>query len=215
MPTNTALNSQAQSSKAEHVFVIEDDDGMRHTIQVTLELLGYVVHAFRDPREFLAIDFLEAPAVVITDMRMLSMSGIELQAELLARGQNIPIVFVSGQSSLEQGLMAMKQGALEFLVKPFSREELIKAVVKGIAQDIERLQALNRSEKVALLLKTLTKSELEVFKLLEKGFNNQEIVQATGLTLYTTKNYKAKVMQKLGIKSLAELLRLKESPLII
>ena len=210
MPTNKALNSQTQSSKAEHVFVIEDDDGMRHTIQVILKLLDYVVHAFKDPNEFLAIDFLEAPAVVITDMKMPSMTGIELQAELLARGQNIPIVFVSGQSSLEQGLMAMKQGALEFLVKPFSREDLIKAVVKGIAKDMERLQALNRSEKVALLLKTLTKSELEVFKLLEKGFNNQEIVQATGLTLYTAKNYKAKVMQKMGVKSLAELLRLKE-----
>ncbi|ANI99930.1 hypothetical protein A8O14_07520 [Polynucleobacter wuianus] len=210
MSPNPSSIKQSQSDRLEHVFLIEDDDGMRNTIQVTLELLGYVVHSFNDPREFLAMDFIEAPSVVITDMRMPNMSGIELQSELSTRGLNIPIVFVSGQSTLEQGLTAMKQGATEFLVKPFSREDLIKAVVNGIGQDLSRLRSLNKAEKVSHLLKMLTKSELDVFKLLEKGFNNQEIVQATGLTLYTVKNYKTKVMQKLGVKSLSELMSLNE-----
>jgi two-component system response regulator FixJ len=207
MQPEFTVQNVSQGHVAEHVFVIDDDEGMRNTIRITLELLGYVVHAFEDPRSFLENDLIQAPAVVITDMRMPGMTGVDLQAELLARGRNIPLVFVSGQSSLEQGLVAMKQGALEFLIKPFSREDLIRAVVKGIAQDVKRLQSLNNQEKLALNLKNLTNSELEIYKLLLKGYNNNELVQATGLTLYTAKNYKAKVMQKMGVKSLAELMR--------
>jgi FixJ family two-component response regulator len=137
MSENLSAVKQIRNSELGCVYITEDDDGMRNSIQTALTLLGYKVSAYKNPLDFLALDVLDAPAVLITDMRMPDISGIDLQEALAKRGNHIPIIYVSGQSTLEQCLRAMKQGALDFLLKPFSREDLIKAVVKGMDADLK------------------------------------------------------------------------------
>ncbi|MDH6303340.1 FixJ family two-component response regulator, partial [Polynucleobacter sphagniphilus] len=112
-----------------HVFLIEDDASMRATLTSLLEFLGYRVYPFASAIEFLKIPLHVAPAVVITDMRMPDMTGVELQAELIKRGREVPIIFISAESTVAQSITAMKQGAIEFLVKPFERDALLDAVI--------------------------------------------------------------------------------------
>ena len=111
MSSNITQHAIQNSSK--HIFLIDDDESMRVTLKGMLEFLGYQVHVFESAIEFLKISINIAPVVVITDMRMPDMSGLELQAELLKRGRQIPIIFISGESTLPQTISAMKQGAIE------------------------------------------------------------------------------------------------------
>ena len=111
-----------------HVFVIEDDESLCKLIKIMLSKLGYSVHVYGN-----AVDFLKAIpdvslSIIISDMKMPMLSGIELQIELDRQGRSMPMIFISGEASVGQSIIAMKQGALEFLIKPFKNEELIAAV---------------------------------------------------------------------------------------
>ncbi|WP_143070644.1 response regulator transcription factor, partial [Polynucleobacter sp. QLW-P1DATA-2] len=149
-----------------------------------------------------------APAVLITDMRMPKQSGVELQSELISKGHKIPIIFISGESSDEQIIAALKSGAVDFLLKPFSREALLGAVAKAIEQDAIAMQDLIRKAQLSEALKTLSPRERQVFELLAKGYGNKELVNALGISLPTVKEYKSEVMYKLRLRSLAELISL-------
>jgi two-component system response regulator TtrR len=194
----------------QHIFVIEDDESMRETLCGILKFLGYQVHAFSSPLAFLRNAIQVAPAVVITDMRMPDMTGVELQAELLKRGRPVPIIFISAESTVPQTITAMKQGAIEFLLKPFEREQLMEAVIRGLNQDAIEMHA--HLERLALeeSLKTLTPRTRQVFDLLSLGFNNAEIMAKMGISLDTAKQYKSEVMRKLGLRSMSQLLALKQ-----
>ena len=134
-------------------------------------------------------------------MRLPDLSGVELYKALINQGENIPIIFISGESSVQQGIDAMKQGAIEFLVKPFNINDLIKAIEKAARIEHKRVN-------LKTLLKSLSPREKEVFHLLIQGLNNSELMKKINISLPTTKQYKSEVMRKLGVKSLSELISL-------
>lgn len=203
------LISHPNVNGSKHVYLIDDDDSMLKIISSILGFLGYEVHVFSSGIDFLDHSVNGAPAVIITDMRMPDMNGVELQAELIKRGRQIPIIFISGQSTVPQTISAMKQGAIDFLVKPFDRDQLLLAVVRGLEQDAVNMRTY--IERVALEegLKALSPREREVFELLSLGFNNAQIQEKLNISLPTTKQYKSEVMRKLNLRSLAQLIALK------
>jgi FixJ family two-component response regulator len=203
------MHYQNSSSASKYIFLIEDDDSMRKALSGMLELVGYQVTAFSSASDFLKVSIQVAPAVIITDMRMPDMSGVELQAELVQRGRAIPIIFISGESTVQQTVTAMKQGAIEFLVKPFERDELLSAVIRGLEQDTLHMHQYVEKKTLEEGLKTLAPREREVFELLSLGLNSAEIQEKLQISLPTTKQYKSEVMRKLNLRSLSQLIALR------
>ena len=194
-----------------YVFLVEDDDGLRHDLEATLSFMGYTVYSYANPETFLNEYKPLAPAVLVTDMRMPKKSGVELQAEMLSKGHKLPIIFISGESLDEQIVRAFKNGASDFLLKPFSREVLLASVAKAIEQDSIEMQELIRKNQLSEALKTLSPRERQVFDLLAKGYGNKELVEVLGVALSTAKEYKSEVMYKLRLRSLSELISLNTS----
>jgi len=191
-----------------HVYVIDDDADVLRVLVSVISEAGYLVKSFSNVDDFLVMSNLDAPAVMVLDMRMPTMTGVELQRLLLERNVRIPVVFVSGESSVEQGIHAFKQGAIDFLIKPFNIYDLYAALKKGIAIDQENIKSLNRRRSLNQLLIELSPRERQVFDLLALGFNNKELMAELKVSLPTIKQYKTSVMQKLNLSSLSELISL-------
>ena len=132
---------------------------------------------------------------------MPDISGVELQEQLIQLNIDIPIIFISGEASISQSIKAMQQGAIDFLVKPFDADQLIQVVKKACGLDAKKIYLKE-------LLETLSPRELEVYKLLNEGLNNNELIDKLKLSLPTVKQYKSEVMRKLKIKTLSELIHL-------
>lgn len=198
---NKSQHAIAQDVVKRHVFLIDDDQLIRENLSTTLRDEGYEVQTFANPTEFLHADFSLFPAIILSDMVMPLMTGIELQAELNNRNSFIPFVLMSGESSVAQSVTAMKQGAIEFLVKPFEKRQLMEAIARG--HDMHA-----RQMHLSALLAKLTLRERQVFGLMVDGHANASLVEAMGISLPTAKQYKSEVMRKLGVKSLADLLLL-------
>ena len=204
------LEERSLNKLVNTVYLIEDSLEMRQSIENMLGFLGYKVISYSCGTDFLNAQIQDAPAVVVTDMRMPDISGVQMQAELNKRGRNIPIIFISGESTVSQGIQAMKQGAIEFLVKPFEREAFLGAIVRGLELDAKNMQAFLQKSAFEESLKVLSPREREAFDLLAQGFNNAQIQEALKVSLPTAKQYKAEVMRKLNLRSLAQLIALKK-----
>lgn len=189
------------SVKTVIIYLIEDDASQRDSIESLLVYKGYIVKSYSAANNFLKNVPFERPAIVISDIRLPDISGVELYQALIEKNINIPIIFISGEASIQQSVDAMKQGAIEFLVKPFEIDELINAITKAIHIELKEIN-LN------LLIENLSPRELEVYKLLLKGHNNQELIDKLHLSLPTVKQYKSEVMRKLNVKSLSKLIEL-------
>ena len=191
-----------------HIDVVEDDDSLRNSITDLLTFAGYRVRGWRDAEAFLKDLPQTAPAVVVTDMRMPGLSGVDLHAELLARGRCMPVIYISGASTVPQSIAAMKLGALDFLIKPFSREDLLKAVAAGIEKDRAQMMAMIEQARFDESVAHLTPRERQVLDLLCQGYSNAEVMDSLHISLPTAKQYKSQLMRKLGARSLSQLLRL-------
>ena len=183
------------------IFLIEDDSSQRKSIESLLEFKGLIVKSFKNANDFLSYHDITRPSVLISDMRLPDLSGIELYKALINKGENIPIIFISGESSIQQSIDAMKQGAIEFLVKPFDINDLTNAIEKATRIEHKRVN-------LKTLLKNLSPREKQVFDLLIQGLNNSELMKKINVSLPTAKQYKSEVMRKLGVKSLSELMNL-------
>lgn len=194
-----------------HVDVVEDDDSIRDTISELLKFAGYRVRTWRDAESFLDNLPQTAPAVVVTDMRMPGLTGLQMHSSLVERGRSMPVVYISGDTSVPETISAMKLGAVDFLVKPFSREDLLKAVSAAMEKDRSQMRKMIEQARFDEALSHLAPREREVLQLLIQGFNNAEIMDALNISLPTTKQYKSTVMRKLGARSLSELMKLSAS----
>ncbi len=186
--------------------LIEDDESLRQSILNLLQGAGFRVRSWCNAEDFLQSSPPLSSAVVITDMRMPGLSGLELHARLQSMGSAIPVIYISAESTPKQTISAMKLGAHEFLIKPFSRAELIEAVSSAIQKERGRMQRLDERKAHDARLNQLSPREREVMDLMVKGFGNAQIMTTLGISLPTAKQYKSQIMRKLDVQSLAELM---------
>ena len=193
---------------AGHIYLIDDDSSVRESISRMLKSYGFSVESYADPEDYLKQAIPVSPAAIILDVRMPGMSGVELHAKLNEMGRKTPIIYISGESLPHEIVTSMKQGAMDFLIKPFNLEDLLKAVQAALEVDTQTHQLLNQTISIQARYESLTPREKEVFELLVEGLMNKEIAVQLGTTNATIKVHKSRVMEKMQAGSLQELVRL-------
>jgi two-component system, LuxR family, response regulator FixJ len=189
----------------QHVYVIDDNNVVAMALSDTLHRLGYSTEVFNDPLVFLRESIPVSPAVILLDMRMPSMSGVELQKRLLELGRKTPIIFISGEWQSSEIVMGMKQGALDFLFKPFNLDELLTAIQKALSKDLQNSLATSRQLSMRERYNSLTPREKEVCALLVAGMLSKQVAAKLGITNATIKVHKSRVLEKMQATSLQQL----------
>jgi two-component system response regulator FixJ len=193
---------------AGHVVVIDDDESIRRSLYTLLTHEGYMVCLHASADEFLQNTVQPSPAVILSDMRMPGRTGVDLQAELKLRGVDMPIVFVSGDSRPEEIIQAMKQGAVDFLLKPFSARSLIDVMQNAMQIARQRMAHTGRQAEVSERLQRLTPRELEICQWMVRGYSNQQISVVDGAAAATIKLHRARVMEKMEATNLPALIEM-------
>ena len=194
-------------TKVGHIYLIDDDESMRISLSRMLRELGYLVEDYASASLFLEKSVPVSPAVILLDMQMPDMTGLDLQERLLKFGRKTPIIFVSGQSHPHQIVQGLKKGAVDFLFKPFNLEELLKAVADAIDFDSRQLKRVSLDVEAKKDYESLTPREREVCGWLVKGLLNKDIAVKLGTTDATIKVHKARVMDKMHADSVQVLVK--------
>ena len=194
-------------TKVGHIYLIDDDESMRKSFTRMLRELGYLVEDYASAVDFFDKSVPVSPAVILLDMQMPDMTGLELQEKLVKLGRKTPIVFVSGQSHPHQIVQGLKKGAVDFLFKPFNLEELLKAVSDAIDFDSRQLKRVSLDVETKREYESLTPREREVCGWLVEGLLNKDIAVKLGTTDATIKVHKARVMSKMHVDSVQTLVK--------
>lgn len=189
-----------------HVVVIDDDASVRRSLSTMLERAGYSVMLFDSADDFLKNPVLPSPSVMVLDMRMPGTTGVALQSQLRTLSQSAAVVFVSGDSRPDEIITAMKQGAVDFLLKPFTANAMLEAVQKAMTVAEQLSLQSKRQLKVSERLARLTPREMEVCFWMVRGYSNQQIANIDGGAAATVKLHRARVMDKMSAQSLPELI---------
>jgi two-component system, LuxR family, response regulator FixJ len=195
-------------NKTPVVMVVDDDAGVRNAMRALLKSVGINAALYASAQEFLAAYDPQQPGCLLLDIRMPGMSGMELQQQLNLRGAVIPVIFMSGHADIPMAVEAMQHGAFDFLQKPFRDQDLLDRIQRAIAQDGERRVALGERSRIKTHLESLTEREREVLDQLTQGKQNKSIAQDLGISPRTIEIHRARVMEKMDAKSVAELVRM-------
>lgn len=190
------------------IYVVDDDDGMRRALTLLLSTVGFDTRAYARPSEFLASLKPDTPGCLVLDIRMPEMSGLELQQQLNQTGCMLPVIFITGHGDVPMAVQAMKAGAFEFIQKPFREQDLLDKVNHALRHDSESRQDLARRAEVLKRLEALTPRERQVMDLVVDGGANKVIAIDLGLSERTVEIHRAKVMEKMGARSVAHLVKL-------
>ena len=188
------------------VFVVDDDDAVRNSLRLLLKSASLSTTAFASAQEFLAGWTADQPGCLVLDVRMPGMSGLELQEELNRRGAIIPVIFISGHADVPMAVEAIQHGAFDFLQKPFSYQDLIDRIQRALAADVGNRQALSQLDELRKRYASLTPREQEV--LVTDGRANKVMAGDLGLSQRTIEIHRARVMEKMGARSVAQLVRM-------
>jgi FixJ family two-component response regulator len=192
------------------VFIVDDDLSVRRSTDRLIRSAGLKVQTFTSAREFLKNPRPEGPACLVLDVRMPGLSGMELQRELAQSGIHIPIIFITGHGDIPMSVRAMKAGAVEFLTKPFRSRSLLEAVRAAIETDRSAHKARSETGELRQRYEQLTPREREVIALVVAGQLNKQVASELSTTERTIKFHRAHIMQKMGVESLADLVRMAE-----
>jgi FixJ family two-component response regulator len=190
------------------VFVTDDDVSVRNGLSRLLRSAGYKSEIFSSATDFLARTPHSGPSCLIVDVRMPGLNGMDLQQALIQRRRQEQLIFITGHGNIPMCAQAMKAGAVDFLPKPFKPAELLKCVDRALARSVEQRRLAREKNECRRLLDLLTLREFEVMQLITTGLLNKQIAGELGIAEKTVKVHRSRVMQKLGIVSVAELVRL-------
>ncbi|MBM7116614.1 response regulator transcription factor [Archangium primigenium] len=192
------------------VFVVDDDPSVLRSLGRMFEVEGYAVECFVHPRRMLALPPWTGPGCVVMDLRMPELNGLELQEALRRAGWAQPIIFISGHGDVPTAVRAMKAGAVDFLPKPVTNEELLAAVERALERDREARDARRERERLQALFSTLSPREWQVCRLMARGLLDKQIAAELGTAAQTVGLQRRRVLEKLETQSAVELARLLE-----
>jgi FixJ family two-component response regulator len=190
------------------VHVIDDDEALRDSLSWLLEAHGFRVKVHAAAADYLAAGRTAGSACLLLDVRMPGMSGVQLQDALLQRGDRTPIIFVTGHGDVPMAVEAVKKGAFDFVEKPFNEEQIVALIRRAVAQDAERRKHFEHELEHRKHMASLTAREREVLDLVVAGKLNKSIADELGISIKTVETHRARVMEKMQAKSLAELIQL-------
>ncbi|NLF19526.1 MAG: response regulator transcription factor [Lentisphaerae bacterium] len=193
------------------VAVVDDDSSVCRSLRRLLMSAGYDVLLFPSAAAFLDGYRTGCCGCVVLDILLPGISGLDLQQELTARGITVPIVFITGHGDIPMSVRAMKAGAVDFLTKPFDPEGLLKSIDQALRLDVQRRAEQAEVDDIQARLARLTPREREVMERVVTGLLNKEIASDLGIAEKTIKVHRARVMEKMGVESLAELVHLAET----
>lgn len=191
------------------VHLIDDDEAVLDSLGQFLESVGYVVH--RHTRAETALDRLASsvpPSVVVSDVRMPGLSGLDLQKELARRGSTMPLILITGHGDIAMAVSAIKSGAHDFLEKPFDEQRLHEAIAAAVAETSRRRRSEQELADLEARRAELSERQRQVMDLAAKGRTNKEIGIELGISPRTVEIYRARVMERMGAQTLADLVRI-------
>jgi FixJ family two-component response regulator len=192
------------------VYVIDDDASVRKSLERLIRSVGLNAETFSSAQDFLSYNAPDHPCCLVLDVNMPGITGLELQEKLTAVHRSIPIIFITGFGNIPSSVRAIKAGAVDFLEKPFEEKTLLDAIHRAINHDIQYRQGNSELLAIRKRSESLTNREWEVFELVVTGMLNKQIAFQLGIAEKTIKVHRARVMQKMAVQSLADLVRLAE-----
>ena len=190
------------------IIVVDDDPGIRESLDGLLRSVGLQVEALASVPEFLKEGRPEGPACLVLDVRLPGRSGLDFQRDLSAANVHLPIIFITGYGDIPMTVQAIKGGAIEFLTKPFRDQELLDAIQLGLARDRIWLEEAKAMAALRSRFETLTPREREVMALVATGRLNKQIAYDIGISEITVKVHRGQVMRKMNAASLPDLARM-------
>ncbi len=197
-------NTQATST----IFIVDDDEAVRDSLRWLLEANGYRVKSFSGAEEFLQAYDPEQVGVLIVDVRMPGMSGLELQETLIARQAPLPIVFITGHGDVPMAVSTMKKGAVDFLEKPFNESDLREIVARMLEDAAERVSQARAKRDQQAVLSRLTAREQQVLERIVAGRLNKQIAGDLNISIKTVEAHRANIMEKLEVTTVADLMKI-------
>jgi two-component system, LuxR family, response regulator FixJ len=190
------------------VFIVDDDEAVRSSLRLLIKSVGLIPTALGSAREFLEKYDPAQPGCLVLDVRMPEMSGLELQEQLNRQGAVIPVIFITGHGDVPMAVEAMQAGAFDFLQKPFRDQDLIDRIQRALEKDRANRAVLNERSLIRERLDSLTPREREVLEMVSGGKPNKIMAAELGVSQRTVEIHRARVMEKMGASSLAQLVRM-------
>lgn len=190
------------------VYIVDDDRSVRESVEDLLASVSLRTRSFGSVQEFLSTDLAEAPGCLVLDVRMPGQSGMDLLAHMSDLKVHLPTVMVTGHGDIAMGVKAIKDGAIEFLTKPFRDQDLLDAIQRGIEIDRTRRREETRESDLHLRWKTLSQGEQDVARLVVEGLLNKQIAAELKVSEITVKVRRSHLMRKIGARTLADLVRM-------
>jgi FixJ family two-component response regulator len=190
------------------IFLVDDDASVLRGLRRLLRAAGYDTRPFASPSEFLAQLPEDTPGCAVLDLRMPGLNGLELQQAMESKNCHLPVIFISGHGDVPASVRAMKAGAVDFLLKPFDEQQLLEAISQALRKDAAARASRTEADALRTRHSVLTPREREVCERVAQGWTNKEIARQLGTTEKTIKVHRARLIQKLGVDSVAELVRL-------
>jgi two-component system response regulator TtrR len=197
---------------ASTVYIVDDDEAVRDSLRWLLEANTYRVRAFSSAEAFLSEYNEDQPGILIVDVRMPGMSGLELQEQLIIRKSTMPIVFISGHGDVPMAVSTLKKGAVDFLEKPFNESDLRETVSRMFDQANDRLKKAQAQKTHEAMLNRLTSREQQVLERIVAGRLNKQIADDLGISIKTVEAHRANIMEKLQVTTVADLMKVALAP---